>query len=32
MLELSYMDIHAGVQRWDLEQKKFCGNETSNSC
>jgi len=32
VLELSYMGIHAGMQRWDREQKKFWGNKTSTVC
>ena len=32
MLELFSKGIHAGVQRRDGEQKKFCGNKTSTVC
>ena len=32
VLKLTSMCIHAGVQRRDREQKKFCENKTSTSC
>ena len=30
VLELSSLVIHAGVQRRDQEQKKFCGNKNQH--
>ena len=32
MLELFSTGIHAGEQRRDRKQKKFCGNKTSTGC